>query len=328
MAKATLLRAITTLTAILFTTSFPTLASADILQFGPGALPNCAYQCRPLWSAQYDCPGEAVAGECFCRSKYLTILNQGGGGSLCEADCPQTSEGAEISAWYDSVCSWLIIQQTTPSDTPTTTTNPQNPTKTPTMTDTNNGNTSAVKDQASKAVEWWKNNWYWFLLAFLLITVPIAAYALWFPCRKWARKQIVQRRSRPSLPPVDPRDNPYSSGGLASPGIPPIPPGAFTNETWAGPFSPSLTRNRAGYFPHYVAPPTPSIGGSGRPSAAPAGPIATRQESWERRVRGEFEGKKTIWERLTFWKREKKWDSERGEREAKVGLGGGSTAKQ
>lgn len=74
-------------------------------------------------------------------------------------------------------------------------------------------------------------------------------------------------------------------------------------------------------------PPTPSVVGSGGPSPAPAGPIATRQESWERRVRGEYEGKKTIGERMTFWKREKKRDPEGGEEGAKVNVGEGSTAR-
>ena len=156
MAKATLLTTITTLTAILFTTSFPILASADILQFGPGALPGCAYQCRPLWSAQYDCPEEAVAGECFCKSKYLGILNQGGGGSLCEADCPETSGGAEIRVWYDSVCAPFMNKQTPP---PTTTTRLQHPTETPTIikngTSTEDGSISADQDQHNKAVEWY-----------------------------------------------------------------------------------------------------------------------------------------------------------------------------
>ncbi|RPB27343.1 hypothetical protein L211DRAFT_846168 [Terfezia boudieri ATCC MYA-4762] len=307
MAKATLL------TAILFTTSFPILASADILQFGPGALPGCAYQCRPLWSAQYDCPGETVAGECFCRSKYLGILNQSGGGSLCESDCPETSGGAEIRAWYDNVCASFIK------------TSPNTPTTTPTIIDltSNNGN----QDEHNKAVEWWKNNWYWFLLAFLFITIPIGAYALWFPCRKWARRQIIQRRSRPSLPPVDPEDNPYANGGLVSPGIPPIPPGVFTNETWGDPFSPSLTRDGVGYSPHYVVPPTPSVVGSNRQSQAPAGPITTRQESWERRVREEYEGKKTIGERLTFWKKGKRREREGGEEATKVDLSGGPSVR-
>ncbi|KAF8451552.1 hypothetical protein BGX38DRAFT_1142090 [Terfezia claveryi] len=293
MAKATLL------TAILYTTSFPILASADILQFGPGALPDCAYQCRPLWSAQYDCPGENAAGDCFCRSKYLGILNQGGGGSLCESNCPETSGAAEIRAWYDNVCASFI--KTSPN-TPITTTRLQNPTDTPTVIDqtsnngtrTPDGNTSANQDGRNKAVEWWKKNWYWFLLAFLFITIPIGAYALWFPCRKWARRQIIQRRSRPSLPPVDPGDNLYANGGPVSPGIPPIPPGVFTNETWGDPFSPSLTRDGVGYSPHYIVPPTPSIVGSGRPFPAPAGPIATRQESWERRVRGNMRGRRRL----------------------------------
>ena len=93
-----------------------------------------------------------------------------------------------------------------------------------------------------------------------------------------------------------------------------------------------MTRDGVGYFPHYVVPPTPSVVGSSGPSPAlaPAGPIATRQESWERRVRGEYEGKKTIGERLTFWKREKKRDpegGEGGEERAKVDVGEGLTAR-
>lgn len=93
---------------------------------------------------------------------------------------------------------------------------------------------------------------------------------------------------------INNNDNPYANGGLASPGPPPIPTGTFTNQQWADPYSPSLTRDGIGYFPHYVAPPTPS----------PLG--AVRQESWERRVREEFEGKKSIGEKLAFWKKNQK----------------------
>jgi len=149
MAKARLLTTLTTLIAI-FTASFPTLASADILQFGPGALPNCAYQCRPLWSAQYECTRESVAGECFCRSKYLDILNQGGGGSLCEADCPETSGGAEIRTWYVRVCASFIKQQTTPSNISTTSTRLPNPTGVDHDDDTLNN-----QRQTNRAVEWY-----------------------------------------------------------------------------------------------------------------------------------------------------------------------------
>ena len=66
-------------------------------------------------------------------------------------------------------------------------------------------------------------------------------------------------------------------------------------------------------------PSTPSAVGSGRQSLAPAGPIVMRQESWERRVRGEYEGKKTIGERLIFWRRGKKRNLEEEDGEAKVG---------
>lgn len=98
-------------------------------------------------------------------------------------------------------------------------------------------------------------------------------------------------------------DTRYANGGVSSPGIPPVPTGALSNvdEQWTHAFSPSLTRDGLGYFPHYVAPPSPPpvglVGGSR------ASPRTERQDSWERRVREEYEGKKSIGERLSFWKK-------------------------
>lgn len=169
---------LTSITAVLFTASFPLRVSADILQFGPGALPGCAYQCKPLWSAQYDCPSEAVASECFCKSKYLTTLLQGagGGGSICEDACPESGGGgADVRAWFEGVCASYLNQDqnqqsttsssvSAPTETTTATPTSPNPTDTtasPTATGTPNEGTNpndpilSNNKQRLKAIDWY-----------------------------------------------------------------------------------------------------------------------------------------------------------------------------
>ncbi|KAI5809142.1 hypothetical protein DFH27DRAFT_650368 [Peziza echinospora] len=322
--------------------STPALA-ADILRFGPGLLPNCAYSCVELYSAQYECPATTTApAACFCKSTFLAPLLSGSGG-ICPGACPPGAGAEEVAAWFDGACG--NFKGTKPDETKPDPKTPSDKEDGGDKKDNNNDNDKDNKNtpavnQATKAVDWWRANWQWFLIAFLLITIPLGCYALFFPCRKWARKQIIQRRARrhpslmpgaipPPFPPpmpqtatlgiIDPR---YAYGGLTSPrlaSVPPPPEGAFRNGAVGDPYSPSMTRvvggANGGYFPaNHVyeanvagasmheggvllvpSPPLP-------PPPPPPQPTSVRQESWERKVRGEFENRKSLGEKIAFWK--------------------------
>lgn len=77
-------------------------AAADILRFGDGALPSCAYDCQPLYAAQYECANGDAA--CFCARV---------GEEICADVC--AGESRRVAAWVAGECA-----ATSPSPTPTT----------------------------------------------------------------------------------------------------------------------------------------------------------------------------------------------------------------
>ena len=92
----------------------PCITTAQILTFGPNALPTCAYGCTPLYSAQYDCPSEAVAGDCFCQTAYIEPSIKGG--LICPDVCPPGAGGEEVNTWIRTVCEKFVKTPEDPKD--------------------------------------------------------------------------------------------------------------------------------------------------------------------------------------------------------------------
>ncbi|KAF8472829.1 hypothetical protein BDZ91DRAFT_451537 [Kalaharituber pfeilii] len=160
-----------TFIALISIITLPAVVTAELLQFGPDALPHCAYDCVPLWSAQYECQMETVPGACFCKSSYLVPLLRGDGSSVCEAICPEGQGGAEVRSWFERVCVAFMGQPGNPQEDPSTGNppkeDPNNPNDDPKNpdgdgggkdSDTKNPGLDLGPNQAEKAIDWWKNN--------------------------------------------------------------------------------------------------------------------------------------------------------------------------
>ena len=156
-----------TLTALTLIAVTPLPASAEILDFQLGALPNCAYSCTPLYNAQFDCKDkETAAGECFCNTKYVApLLN--GKDSVCDDVCPEGNGGEKVKAWFEKVCSKYMKSQEKPEEPPKDPQNPpQGPDEPPLETPKNNGGTTNSTDNdnvdkdplshgtSTKAIDW------------------------------------------------------------------------------------------------------------------------------------------------------------------------------
>ena len=82
----------------------------QLLDFSsPNALPACANQCQPLYTAQYACiPPQAPVSDdaayrsCFCQSAFLHNLYSTPAG-LCDGICPPDGL-AQIRNWYVGTC--------------------------------------------------------------------------------------------------------------------------------------------------------------------------------------------------------------------------------
>ncbi|KAI5789076.1 hypothetical protein EDC01DRAFT_631124 [Geopyxis carbonaria] len=261
-------------------------AAEELLQFNTSALPACAYNCAPLYSAQYDCArtgGDGARVDCFCKSALVK-------GQRCERVCG-FAEQRRVVAWVRGRCGEEVMTVDKgkgeggaegagkkdaagdkDKDTDTDTAGDIN-----TMSTDNNAPSTAEK-QASWSVRSlppscahplttprWRKNYPYFLLAFILTTVPPALFAASIPLRRHLR----QRRRALSMPPYVPPavvqiDTPYSYGGGGS-------YGSSAGRSGGGGSSVGMARSEA----DSMRPVVPS----------------TRQESWERRLRESFENR-------------------------------------
>ena len=96
----------------------PSLAQ-QILQFGPGQLPQCAQSCQLLTNAQTACISvPTTEHSCFCQSAYLTQqtnLYQTDSG-VCTDTCPQDSDRQQIQNWFKGYCADPNSPTPPPSD--------------------------------------------------------------------------------------------------------------------------------------------------------------------------------------------------------------------
>lgn len=161
----------------------------------------------------------------------------------------------------------------------------------------------------------WKKNYPFFILAFLVVTVPILFYAFAVPIRKWAKRQLVQNRPRRQsnmeelgtgaggfMFPRSPGGSAVWAGGAPAAGS----GGSFMGGAAGGGGGGAGSRHgssthaldgpsSSGVFATEVLPPPQ------QPPSPRDAQVSTRQESWERRVRAQFARGKSF--RLKFWKK-------------------------
>jgi hypothetical protein len=74
----------------------------DILAFnGTTGLPDCAYSCTELYSAQYDCQSAVDRVDCFCTSTYITSNAKSWG---CDEVCAAELEKERVTAFLATTC--------------------------------------------------------------------------------------------------------------------------------------------------------------------------------------------------------------------------------
>jgi len=334
------------------------LALAQILVFNETTgLPACAYECQQLWAAQFNCSGltgSNVVG-CFCVQVGWV---QGGSGSSgsdsgsgwrgCDSVCGESGGvRARVGQWLGRVCGSGVsgssgngnVNKTEPG-------RPEEP-GSPKVNGQNTTNDDpAAKngaDQAVRARAWfvalplpciytllttprWKKNYPFFILAFLVVTVPILLYAFAVPIRKWAKRQVIQNRPRR-------QSNMEELGSGVGPGgfVFAQPPGGSGVWTAGAP----AARSSEGFMGGAAGGGSGGVAGSRHGSSTQAldGPsssgvfatevlpppqqpqprdnrVSTRQESWERRVRAQFSRGGGF--RLMFWKKKTREAGEGG----------------
>jgi hypothetical protein len=79
-----------------------TARAQDILVFnGTMGLPDCAYSCTALYSAQSDCQSAVDRVDCFCASTNITSKAKGWG---CDEACVAESDKKRVASFLASIC--------------------------------------------------------------------------------------------------------------------------------------------------------------------------------------------------------------------------------
>jgi hypothetical protein len=130
----------------------------------------------------------------------------------------------------------------------------------------------------------WHRNYPFFILAFLMITIPILCYGIAIPMRRWAKRQLNPRPDD-SMEDITPYKSIFASTGSRHSQAP------FITTTINGEHIITIPQEQV-----LVAEPPPSTADI---------EASVRQDSWEARVRDQFETKesKSLKERLMFWKK-------------------------
>ena len=103
------------MTTSLFLATLALLTPLTLAQEGtildPAFLPQCAFQCGTLLSAQQLCvpptapaQGQAIYQSCFCNSNYLVTYKAGAASPVCDDVCTSDADRQQILGWYTQLC--------------------------------------------------------------------------------------------------------------------------------------------------------------------------------------------------------------------------------
>jgi hypothetical protein len=303
----------------------------DILAFNDTTgLPNCAYSCTDLYSAQYDCQSAGDRVGCFCGTGYITTKANDWG---CDEVCMVEEDKKRVTAFLAATCGTEEEHTGEDNNDQKTEGNGNENDNNEVSGSDNTTNTAEDKpskkgSQTEKAMNWygpahlllviweptsdhgrWRKNWPYFFLAFMLVAIAILVVAFAGPVRKFIRRQIIGRRTRHSGQGVPPYWAPAAPAPTVSSAH--APSRYYSNaynstalRTWDG----YLSSGAIGAYSGTAGPLGPALTPPpGQPgirtlfatqlSAEPS----PRQESWERRIRREYEGRG--WSRLAFWRK-------------------------
>lgn len=255
--------------------------AADILVFNDSTgLPVCALQCSALTTAEVECAAASGSEQlkCFCDSSSIRWKDRDWDG--CNDVCVNGTDRERVGAWMEVTCGsedvedgWVdngntIIGDISPSDI-----------------QSDAEKKAAIHD--SRVRQWWSRNYPFFVLAFLVITIPILCYGIAIPMRRWAKRQLNPRPDD-SMEDITPYKSIFASTGSRHSQLP------FVTTTENGEHIITIPQDQV-LVVESIQPP---------PSTADI-EASVRQDSWEERVRGQFETErsKSLKERLMFWKK-------------------------
>ncbi|KAI9847230.1 MAG: hypothetical protein M1838_000966 [Thelocarpon superellum] len=167
--------------------------STQLLDYGSGALPDCAHQCTPLQQAQGACvppaaPTSSDYTTCFCQSNFLQTF-YGSQSGVCDSACPSDGLG-QIRSWFTSYCKQP--QATTSSTTPSSTKSPA-ASNTAAAASIAAASSNPAASGTSAGVSWWNNHWRYVLMLIVIFLVlgGAAAGGIWYRRRRKRRAAAV-----------------------------------------------------------------------------------------------------------------------------------------
>lgn len=154
----------TILLLLSLTTTLVSSQSTALLDFNsPNALPACAAQCTPLYSAQSGCVPPAAPGgrtvdqqrTCFCQSSFLQALYASPNG-VCDQACP-AAQLSQMRNWFTSSCAanQNAVAGGAGGTQPTTATTPTAATPPPTGTQAGATSTSFPSNKPKNTNQSW-----------------------------------------------------------------------------------------------------------------------------------------------------------------------------
>lgn len=88
--------------ALLILFLIASVCGQDILVFNDTTgLPNCAYGCKDLYSAQFECPPGANRIDCFCNSQFISKKSATWG---CDESCVVEGDRKRVLGFLSTVC--------------------------------------------------------------------------------------------------------------------------------------------------------------------------------------------------------------------------------
>ncbi|KAA8911002.1 hypothetical protein FN846DRAFT_917293 [Sphaerosporella brunnea] len=279
-----------------------TARAQEILVFNSTTgLPDCAYSCTDLYSAQYDCQhytGNRTS--CFCETSYIDTKPKGWG---CDEVCPINTDRQRVSKYLQAVCGTSLGVDSTDNlpnnnnNNNTTTEGGNSHNSTATVSDDKSNETNDSRSE--KGAHWWRKNWPFFFLALMVVITSILVLAFAGPLRKYLRRRRSRQLAQATMPTYWP---PAAAASTISSVHPP-------SRHYSNAYSSMSTRSKEGYLSSGMldtpAPLSPAITPQpGRPAIRTlfASQLATGSDM-RLETGGTGHENSGWWSKLAFWRK-------------------------